>query len=144
MEPKIKSISIFILPYCIFPHPNRRCYKPYYQDNKQSFNILILVLFVGLRCPTLEVEEASELGEWLLPHLGILACSDQMNLPKPVANLKPTACPSAHFQQNFHCQHSDRKRLNNSPSQNFTLDFLWAEETRVNNNTPFSLDMERL
>ena len=75
------------------PTPNRRCYKPYYQDNKQSFNILILVLFVGLRCPTLEVEEASELGEWLLPHLGILACSDQMNLPKPVAQPQAHSVP---------------------------------------------------
>lgn len=63
--------------------------------------MLVLVLFAGLRGLTLEVEEASELGEWLLSHLRILACSNQMNLPKPVAQPQAHSVPLSPLSTNL-------------------------------------------
>lgn len=72
MEPKMEEhLHIHSALLHLPSTPNRRCYKPYDQDNKQSFNILVLGSSLwGLRGPTFEVEEASELGEWLLPIWG--------------------------------------------------------------------------
>lgn len=84
VEPKIKSISIFI-PARRTPLPTLRSYcKPCYQDSKLP-KLLVLVLCVGLSGPILEVKRTSELGESLVSHLVLLACSNQMNHPEHVA-----------------------------------------------------------
>lgn len=61
----------------------------------------------------------------------------------PVSSLQHIIQPT-HFQQTFHCQHSDRKRLNNSATSEFHSRFPlgWGEPSY--NNSSFSLEMERL